>query len=73
VPEFRSLVEELVFAPRWISDGNYSAVRDLVRGRATHIIRLNCSFPVVLSRALRRTIGRSPTREELWAGNRESL
>jgi adenylate kinase family enzyme len=71
--EFRPPVEEAVSGPRLIIDGNYSRVPDLVWGRARTIIWLNYSFPVIFARALRRTIRRSLTREELWAGNRESL
>jgi adenylate kinase family enzyme len=71
--KFRPVVEEAVEAEHWCTDGNYSVVRDLVWGRATTIIWLNYSFPVVGKRALRRTLGRVFRREELWAGNRESL
>lgn len=54
-------------------DGNYAVVRDLVWERATAIIWLNYSFPIVLWRALTRTARRVRTKEELFAGNRESL
>ena len=29
-PEFRELVTRLIAQPRWIADGNYGAIRDLV-------------------------------------------
>ena len=71
--EFRALTAEALAKDCWITDGNYGAVRDLVWSRATTIIWLNYSFPVVLWRALVRTIRRVLTQEELFSGNRESL
>ena len=70
---FRALTAEALAKDCWITDGNYGAVRDLVWSRATTIIWLNYSFPVVLWRALVRTIRRVLTQEELYSGNRESL
>ena len=71
--EFRALTAQALAEDCWITDGNYGAVRDLVWSRATTIIWLNYSFPVVLWRALVRTIRRVLTQEELFSGNRESL
>ena len=71
--EFRKLVEQELSQDCWITDGNYSVVRELVWSRATTVIWLNYSFPVVLWRALTRTLRRVLTREELFSGNRESL
>jgi adenylate kinase family enzyme len=71
--EFRALVEAAIAADRWVVDGNYHVVRDTVWSAATHVVWLDYSFPVVFSRALRRTIRRSVTGEELFAGNRETL
>ena len=71
--EFRALTAEALAKDCWITDGNYGAVRDLVWSRATTIIWLNYSFPVVLWRALVRTIRRVLTQEELFSGNRETL
>ena len=71
--EFRSRVEDAVAAPAWIIDGNYSPVRDLVWSRATTLVWLNYSFPVVFSRAMSRTLRRIFTRERLFAGNRERI
>jgi len=70
---FRSLVVGEVAGSRWIVDGNYSVVRDIVWRRATTLVWLNYGFGVVFLRALRRTARRTVMREELWAGNRESL
>jgi adenylate kinase family enzyme len=71
--EFRALVEQAVAQEHWVIDGNYSAVRPFVWSRATTVVWLNYAFPTVLWRALTRTVRRSLTQEELYAGNRESL
>jgi len=59
--------------PAWVCCGNYSFLRDIVWKKADTIVWLNYSFPVVASRALRRTLRRSLRQEELWNGNRESF
>jgi hypothetical protein len=66
-------VTDAVAAERWIVDGNYAPVRDLVWPRATCVIWLNYSFPLVMARAIRRTLTRAISREELFSGNKESL
>lgn len=73
VDEVRRMAGEAAAAERWVMDGNYSAVRDIVWGRATAVVWLNYPFRVVLWRCLRRTITRAVTREELFSGNRESF
>ena len=73
VDEVRRMVGEAAAAERWVMDGNYSAVRDIVWGRATTVVWLNYSFHVVLWRCLSRTIRRAITREVLFSGNRESF
>jgi adenylate kinase family enzyme len=70
---FRADVAAAVAGERWVCDGNYGKVRDLVWGRATAVIWLNYPFPTVLWRALYRTMRRALLREELFSGNRESL
>lgn len=71
--EFRSLVKEVAEQDRWVIDGNYSKVRDIIWPSATHLVWLNYPFWTIFSRALRRTFRRVATREELFAGNRENL
>ena len=71
--EFRSLVAEVAGQDRWVIDGNYDKVRDIVWPRATHLVWLNYPFRTIFSRAFRRTLRRVISREELFAGNRESL
>jgi adenylate kinase family enzyme len=71
--EFRALIAQAIAQDHWVTDGNYSVVRDLVWSRATTVIWLNYVFPLVLWRALIRTARRVLTQEELYSGNRESL
>jgi len=59
--------------PRWVVDGNYSTVRDVVWPRASHIVWLNFSRRVVFSRIVWRTVQRALFKEPLWHGNTESL
>lgn len=70
---FRSQVAEAVQAERWVVEGSYSAVRPLIWARADTVLWLDYSFPVTLSRLLRRTAHRIVRRELLWGSNRESL
>jgi adenylate kinase family enzyme len=71
--EFRRLVEEAVWPARWVVDGNYRVVRDVIWPRATAVIWLNYDFSTVFRRGLMRTLRRSLSAEELYSGNRESL
>ena len=70
---FRQAVATAVAAERWVSDGNYGVVRDLVWGRATAVVWLDYPFATVLRRALYRTARRALLREELYSGNRETF
>jgi adenylate kinase family enzyme len=71
IDEFRTLTARALPQDCWVIDGNYTI--DLTWSRATTVIWLNYSFPIVLWRALTRTLRRAVTREVLFAGNRESL
>jgi adenylate kinase family enzyme len=71
--EFKRLVQDAIAEEEWVLDGNYSRLRDFVWPRATTIIWLNYSFPVVMYRALNRTFRRSIFREPFYSGNRETL
>ena len=70
---FRQAVATAVAAERWVSDGNYGVVRDLVWGRATAVVWLDYPFATVLWRALYRTARRALLREQLYSGNRETF
>jgi adenylate kinase family enzyme len=71
--QFERAVLAATEGERWVADGNYSAVRDVLWPRATQVVWLNYSRWTVFSRLLWRTLGRIMTREELFQGNRESL
>ena len=58
---------------RWVVDGNYRVLRDIVWGRADTLLWLDYSFPLVLWRLTRRTLWRGLASVELYNGNRESL
>ncbi len=70
--EFRRRVDVATSGPAWVTDGNYSEVRDLVWGRADALVWLDYSLPLIQWRLLRRSLRRIFTREELWNGNREN-
>jgi hypothetical protein len=72
-PDFKQEVLAAAQQPRWVVDGNYSAVRDILWRRCTAIVWLDYSFARVFSRALRRTIRRVVTGERLYDGNRETI
>lgn len=71
--DFRSRVESFTAQEAWITDGNFSAVRDLVWRRATTIIWLDYPFHIIMKQFLKRSILRSVRKEELWNGNRETI
>jgi adenylate kinase family enzyme len=70
---FQNAVREATVGECWVADGNYSAVRDLLWPRATHVVWLNFGRTTVFSRLLWRTITRSILRTRLSHGNCESL
>lgn len=69
---FRERVAAALAGERWTVGGNYGMARDLIWARADTLIWLDYPLPFVLWRLLRRTLRRIVTREELWAGNRET-
>lgn len=71
--QFRAETTAALKLERWMVDGNYSLLRDIVWARATMLIWLNYPFPVVWGRAWRRTLKRVITQEALFGGNRESF
>ena len=68
---FRRRVAGQVSADRWVIDGNYAKVRDLVWGRADTVVWLDYAFALTFARLLRRTLARIRSGEALWSGNRE--
>jgi adenylate kinase family enzyme len=58
----------------WVVDGNYCAkLGSLVLERADAVVLLDPPYLRTFGRALRRTLTRTITREELWNGNREQI
>jgi adenylate kinase family enzyme len=72
-PDFQQEVLAAAQQSRWVIDGNYSRVRDLIWRRCTAIVWLDYSFGRVFSRALRRTMRRVVIGERLYGGNRETI
>ena len=73
VEEFRARVGAFVAAERWVVDGNYAAVADLVWRTADTVVWIDLPRRVVMRRLARRTLSRALRRTELWNGNREPL
>jgi hypothetical protein len=72
-PDFDQEALTAAHQPRWVIDGNYSGVRDIIWQRCTAIAWLDYSFTRVFSRALRRTMRRVVMGERLYGGNRETI
>lgn len=71
--EFRRRVGLLVADPRWVIDGNYTQVRELIWARADTVVWLDLPRILVVRRVVWRTVRRAITRKPLWNGNRERL
>lgn len=70
--DFIERVTAFTDAERWVVDGNYSPVGDLITDKADTLIYLNYHLAFVLSRLIRRSLKRIMTKEVLWNGNQES-
>jgi hypothetical protein len=72
---FRALVAAAAGADRWVMDGGYSPVRDVIWSRADTIVWLDYPMATVLGRWARRMVSRIRSGEEFWpgTGNRETL
>jgi adenylate kinase family enzyme len=70
---FRARISEALIGDRWVVDGNYSKVRDIIWNQADTVVFLDYSFWLVMGRLLRRTLGRAINQTELWNGNRENI
>jgi adenylate kinase family enzyme len=68
---FRAQVADFAAGERWVIDGNYSKVRDLVWARADTVVWLDLPRRTVMRRVVWRTLRRVAGRVELWNGNRE--
>jgi adenylate kinase family enzyme len=73
--EFRAKVTAALDAAPdgWVTDGNYTVVRDIILARADTVVWLRPPWIVSFSRLLKRTVTRAWRKEELWNTNRESF
>ena len=69
--DFRVRIAAATSGDRWVVDGNYSIVRDLVWAAADTVVWLDTSRARVMTQVATRTLGRMATGRELWNGNRE--
>lgn len=70
---FRTVVDAATAHHRWVADGNYSAVRDLVWPRADTLIWLDYPLYVNFWRLTFRNLRHILTGERLYHGNRETF
>ena len=73
IDEFRTKVENSLKGTKWVINGNYGKVRDIVWSRADTIFWLDYSLPRIMWQLIKRTFRRVALKEKLWGGNRESL
>jgi adenylate kinase family enzyme len=69
--EYRARVAAVADGERWVIDGNYTKVRDIVWARADTVVFLDLPRRTVMRRIILRTLRRVAGRVELWNGNRE--
>jgi adenylate kinase family enzyme len=69
--QLRAAVDERTRGDRWVVDGNYSVVTDLVWSRADTVVWLDLPRSLVMRQVVARTLRRLVAREELWNRNRE--
>ena len=69
--EMRTRIEALVasYPDGWVSEGNYSRVRDVTLSRADTLISLDLPWRTSFWRLLKRTLHRAWTRERLYEPN----
>ena len=69
--DFRRRVARAAAGERWVIDGNYSKIRDIVWTRADTVVWLDLPRRTVMRRVIWRSFRRAAGRVELWNGNRE--
>ncbi|OQY43125.1 MAG: hypothetical protein B6242_15365 [Anaerolineaceae bacterium 4572_78] len=72
-PLFREQVQNKICGSRWVIDGNYREVNDLVWQNADTVVWLDYSLELVMWQLSRRFLGNWLTQKELWNGNKESF
>jgi adenylate kinase family enzyme len=73
VEAFREQVFKFVEKDRWLIEGNYAEVQDIIWLRAKLIIWIDFDLPTTLWRLLRRTILRLISNTRFTNGNKEDL
>jgi adenylate kinase family enzyme len=75
LPAFVRHATQAIQAERWVADGNYGSVRDMLWRHATQLIGLDYERPVIVARVIARSVCRAVLGGEVWAGtgNREHL
>lgn len=71
--EFQQTISDATAAERWVVDGKYASVREMIWDRATLVVWLDLPRWRCTLRVLRRTMWRAIVRTELWNGNREPI
>jgi adenylate kinase family enzyme len=69
---FRQRASQALSGERWVTDGNYSVIREVVWQRADTLIWLDYPLSLILWRLWWRTLWRTTRRLELWNGNHET-
>jgi adenylate kinase family enzyme len=70
-PEFADDVARMLGQPAWVTEWQYTAVRDLLLERADCLVWLDLPRLLVVRRVVARTVRRRLRREVLWNGNVE--
>jgi adenylate kinase family enzyme len=71
VEEYQRRIAEFVQGERWVVDGNYSEIQDLVWEAADTVEWIDLPRRTIFPWLVRRTLRRVGRGEELWNGNRE--
>lgn len=71
--DFISLVTNATKQQNWVMDGNYQIAQNIIFAKATAVVWLNYSFPLVFFRVFKRTFVRVITRKKLYSDNVESI
>lgn len=70
--DFRHCVNSITLEDRWVIDGYFAEVVDLIDRRLDTFIWLDVALPIALSRVLGRTYRRVKHQERFWNGNIET-
>jgi adenylate kinase family enzyme len=71
--ELFNKLKNALSSEEWVLDGNYSKTEHLKWKQVQMVIFLDLPFYLVLYRIIKRSLVRGFKRQELWAGNKESI